>query len=363
MKQQGGMDFLSQNSSLDSTWREGRFYCADNDEYWRLSFGEDRIEARRSACYLNSFWCDSDDELQLDWKEMEMKRREGNQKFNDMVLDINKMKEKEYKKEIMQENDAFRRKRVIGEGKSMNNESSRKFNRKVMEEKRADLERVSNKDEEIDIFETEPENIIQAKNKNFQKATASNTRKQGVLSIPNSGLSTIEEDCAFEALILEANHATSGKISISDWRKLKDDNNIKETTAKCELQTEAVYMSREPHSRKTKQNRRVNELSPRTECKLRAFEDDKETRMKIKRETKDKPVEGSTVFDSFAVEKSSFDPHQDFRDSMREMITEKDIRQPEELEELLTCYLTFNCNEYHDLIIKVFRQVWVELKH
>jgi uncharacterized protein (TIGR01568 family) len=59
--------------------------------------------------------------------------------------------------------------------------------------------------------------------------------------------------------------------------------------------------------------------------------------------------------------KCSFNPQQDFRDSMLEMIKEKRIRRPEELEELLACYLTLNSDEYHDLIIEVFRQVWFDL--
>ncbi|XP_022886188.1 transcription repressor OFP5-like [Olea europaea var. sylvestris] len=353
MRRKGGMDFLSHNSSLDSTWREGRFYCADNDDYWRLSFREDGIEARRSTGDINSYWGDFDDqELQLDrvvgsslnsleWKEMEMARREGNQTFNEMVMDIKKMKEKEI----------------------MNDENTRKLNQKVMKEKRADMERVSNKDEEKDVSETEPENIIKAKKKNFQKAAASTTRKQDHLSFMDSGLRTSEEDWAFEALTSEeVKNATSGKIPSSDLRKFEDENNAKETKAKCELQRETVYISREPHSSNTKKSHRLNELSPRTACKIRAFKDDKKTRMKIKREINDKPVEGSKVFDSFAVVKSSFDPQRDFRDSMMEMIMEKDIRQQDELEELLACYLMFNCNEYHDLIIKVFRQILLQLK-
>ncbi|KAJ0082898.1 hypothetical protein Patl1_10432 [Pistacia atlantica] len=68
-------------------------------------------------------------------------------------------------------------------------------------------------------------------------------------------------------------------------------------------------------------------------------------------------MEGGTDLESFAVVKTSFDPQKDFRDSMNEMIMEKKISQPEELEELLACYLTLNSDEYHDLIIKVFRQV------
>ncbi|KAK6123963.1 hypothetical protein DH2020_042308 [Rehmannia glutinosa] len=59
--------------------------------------------------------------------------------------------------------------------------------------------------------------------------------------------------------------------------------------------------------------------------------------------------------------KSSFNPQQDFRDSMVEMISEKGITRSDELEELLACYLTLNCDGYHELIIKVFRQVCFEL--
>ncbi|KAL2524283.1 Transcription repressor OFP4 [Abeliophyllum distichum] len=76
--------------------------------------------------------------------------------------------------------------------------------------------------------------------------------------------------------------------------------------------------------------------------------------MKSKKKTKEK-----AVFDSFAVVKCSSAPEQDFRDSMVEMIREKGIRRPDELEELLACYLTLNCDKYHDLIIKVFQQVWL----
>ncbi|KAK4386526.1 Transcription repressor OFP5 [Sesamum angolense] len=113
-----------------------------------------------------------------------------------------------------------------------------------------------------------------------------------------------------------------------------------------------------------KQNNRVKACSPRTECKIRAIEDMKKARMKSKKKERKEHIEvaGKTMFDSFAVVKSSYDPQQDFRDSMIEMIRERGIDRPEDLEELLACYLTLNHDEYHDLIIKVFRQVWIELK-
>ncbi|XP_022722695.1 transcription repressor OFP1-like [Durio zibethinus] len=65
--------------------------------------------------------------------------------------------------------------------------------------------------------------------------------------------------------------------------------------------------------------------------------------------------------DSFAVVKSSFDPQRDFRDSMVEMIMENKIRASKDLEDLLACYLSLNSDEYHDLIIKVFKEIWFDL--
>lgn len=67
------------------------------------------------------------------------------------------------------------------------------------------------------------------------------------------------------------------------------------------------------------------------------------------------------VLDSFAVIKSSFDPMKDFRESMVEMIAENNIIASKDLEDLLACYLALNPKEYHDLIIKVFVQVWLQL--
>ncbi|KAL5732187.1 Transcription repressor ofp5 [Ranunculus cassubicifolius] len=58
--------------------------------------------------------------------------------------------------------------------------------------------------------------------------------------------------------------------------------------------------------------------------------------------------------ESLAVKKNSFDPQKDFKDSMMEIIVERGIRKPEELENLLACYLSLNSDEYHDHIVKAF---------
>ncbi|MED6187693.1 hypothetical protein PIB30_078851 [Stylosanthes scabra] len=65
--------------------------------------------------------------------------------------------------------------------------------------------------------------------------------------------------------------------------------------------------------------------------------------------------------DSFAIVKSSLNPQRDFRESMVEMIVENNIRSSKELEDLLACYLTLNSDEYHGLIINVFKQIWFDL--
>ncbi|XP_004506433.1 uncharacterized protein [Cicer arietinum] len=64
---------------------------------------------------------------------------------------------------------------------------------------------------------------------------------------------------------------------------------------------------------------------------------------------------------SLAIVKSSFNPHKDFRESMVEMIVENNIRASKDLEDLLACYLCLNSDEYHDIIIKVFKQIWFDL--
>lgn len=64
---------------------------------------------------------------------------------------------------------------------------------------------------------------------------------------------------------------------------------------------------------------------------------------------------------SVAIVKSSFNPQKDFRESMVEMIVENNIRESKDLEDLLACYLSLNSDEYHQLIIKVFTQIWFDL--
>ncbi|XP_076885373.1 uncharacterized protein LOC143534881 [Bidens hawaiensis] len=153
------------------------------------------------------------------------------------------------------------------------------------------------------------------------------------------------------------------KLDSGEWRKLKN-KRINEIMLKNDEQRKCVDVSKKSNRKKSKRGCKVNAYTPRTlsrtECKIKALEDMKRVRMKMNKERVIKDAFRAYA-DSFAILKSSYDPQEDFRDSMMEMIVEHGIRQREDLEELLACYLTLNCDAYHHLIVKVFKDVWLEL--
>ncbi|KAF3636056.1 Transcription repressor OFP6 [Capsicum annuum] len=62
--------------------------------------------------------------------------------------------------------------------------------------------------------------------------------------------------------------------------------------------------------------------------------------------------------ESVAVEKDSDDPYLDFRQSMLQMILEKEIYNKDDLKELLNCFLQLNSPYYHGIIIRAFTEIW-----
>ncbi|KAK1357090.1 hypothetical protein POM88_050346 [Heracleum sosnowskyi] len=64
---------------------------------------------------------------------------------------------------------------------------------------------------------------------------------------------------------------------------------------------------------------------------------------------------------SVAIVEESIDPDRDFKESMMEMIMEHNMSTKEEFEQLLACYLSLNPGIYHELIVKVFKQIWFEI--
>ncbi|GMI91434.1 hypothetical protein like AT4G04025 [Hibiscus trionum] len=80
-----------------------------------------------------------------------------------------------------------------------------------------------------------------------------------------------------------------------------------------------------------------------------------ETRHNIERRRQ--RSEGTKFVVMVAMEKCSYDPREDFRKSMLEMITANRIQKPEELRSLLNYYVSMNSDEYHGIILEVFHEV------
>ncbi|KDP42065.1 hypothetical protein JCGZ_01853 [Jatropha curcas] len=62
-----------------------------------------------------------------------------------------------------------------------------------------------------------------------------------------------------------------------------------------------------------------------------------------------------------AMEKSSYDPREDFRESMVEMIVANRLEEPKDLRSLLNYYMSMNSQEYHGMILEVFHEVCTNL--
>lgn len=62
--------------------------------------------------------------------------------------------------------------------------------------------------------------------------------------------------------------------------------------------------------------------------------------------------------DSVAIVKDSDNPYHDFRQSMLQMILEKEIYSKDDLQELLNCFLDLNSPAHHEIIVKAFTEIW-----
>jgi uncharacterized protein (TIGR01568 family) len=77
--------------------------------------------------------------------------------------------------------------------------------------------------------------------------------------------------------------------------------------------------------------------------------------------SRDKTPKSERVKKGFAVVKKSSDPYADFRNSMVEMIIERQIFGEEDLEKLLQSYLSLNAPRHHPVILQAFSDIWVVL--
>ncbi|CAN1323472.1 Transcription repressor OFP8 [Linum perenne] len=78
----------------------------------------------------------------------------------------------------------------------------------------------------------------------------------------------------------------------------------------------------------------------------------------IRRQAQNDQSYKSSMGEAMAVVKKSSNPKEDFKRSMLEMISEREIYDGKELEELLQCLLSLNSRQYHSDIVEAFSDIW-----
>lgn len=88
-----------------------------------------------------------------------------------------------------------------------------------------------------------------------------------------------------------------------------------------------------------------------------------ERRMRMRRRTTTTTTrdEGAKFIVMVAMEKSSYDPRQDFRESIEQMIRTNRIYEPRNLRRLLDYYVSMNSEEHQSVILEVFYEVCTNL--
>ncbi|PIA42067.1 hypothetical protein AQUCO_02100132v1 [Aquilegia coerulea] len=320
----------------------------DGDGYWQLSFAGSSA-GKSNKGVVSSGLYDSHDELELPMSSCpscrscnrEIVRKEDAGKFNDMVCNVRKMRDLGYADR--EDSKVQTPRRRIQKGRK-----SIKVDRRILEEmvfdsgkeltgvsQRSSDDSVERNNLDFECLSSPNSNHIKQRQRNKREDQESNQRLEKL-----------------EAVLEAQSEKKAAKLA-----------KIQELLSKSEKQRKYVC-NRESHKKRAKQSYKVKVHSPRTPskveiCKIRALEDLK----KAKTRKKDSIIKKGKALENFAVTKCSFNPQNDFRDSMVEMIVEKGLWSPEELENLLACYLSLNSVEYHDLIVRVFQQIWLDINH
>ncbi|GAV78890.1 Ovate domain-containing protein [Cephalotus follicularis] len=372
---------VSMSSPKSATGLRGRFYSGDGDTFWRLSFGGEEVEGRSSRHVSQSVSYGFDDELVVPPSSFQshgsdatdVMKKDETTEFKDMVREVRKMRQLPRDVGILPETDMWGREQgtmIRTPRKKIEKVMTlRKANERVLEKwMDHEAEGLTTISVEKGIPEMESVKTNQTIERKNCKCAATDWRKHHHVSSMNSrntNLRTIAEECRFASKKYGATNGDSAERMSLQWQEVKK-SKIEEVKLKNEKERKSMYISRESPRRRTKQNGKIRVISPRTHsqvetCKIKALEDIKKAKLKMRKKPKERTVKNDSGLESFAVVTCSLDPQKDFRDSMIEMIMEKRISHPQELEELLACYLTLNSDEYHELIIKAFQKVWFDL--
>ncbi|CAI9782330.1 unnamed protein product [Fraxinus pennsylvanica] len=208
---------------------------------------------------------------------------------------------------------------------------------------------------------TETDTIIDMENRNpfNAKSDATNQKLDGFVNLPP--IITRQSKTGYtkrEMKLTETNNPTKIRTSAKF-----DEKNALESLSVKVVKEDVLSTCPKQHKTRTNPIRRFPGNSPG--LKLRTNSPRLAANWRIHGRKSASSISSScsrrSVSESFAVMKSSQNPQRDFRESMVEMIVENNIRASKDLEELLACYLSLNSDEYHDLIINVFKKIWFDI--
>lgn len=98
-------------------------------------------------------------------------------------------------------------------------------------------------------------------------------------------------------------------------------------------------------------------VQERLDKMIRDREEVKNEEMRRRRRRRAERDERTKFIVMIAMEKSSYDPREDFRESIEQMIIANRICDPKDLRRLLNYYVSMNAEEYRGVILEVFHQV------
>ncbi|CAH8337941.1 unnamed protein product [Eruca vesicaria subsp. sativa] len=138
-------------------------------------------------------------------------------------------------------------------------------------------------------------------------------------------------------------------ISSSSSSSVESDRHSNFSDQHCSLSSLTHYMVQE----------KLEQMIRETE---EATHQEKLRQQKMRRRRRSKSSISNTKFIvMMAMEKCSYDPREDFRESMVEMIVANKIRDADELRNLLEYYLSMNPREYRSAILEIFYEVCADL--
>ncbi|KAJ0250233.1 Transcription repressor [Hirschfeldia incana] len=138
-------------------------------------------------------------------------------------------------------------------------------------------------------------------------------------------------------------------ISSSSSSSVESDRHSNFSDQQCSLSSLTHYMVQE----------KLEQMIRETQ---EATHQEKLRQQKMRRRRRSKSSISNTKFIvMMAMEKCSYDPREDFRDSMVEMIVVNKIREADELRSLLEYYLSMNPREYRSAILEIFYEVCADL--